>query len=77
MPMTADQHVEWAKDRALLELDAGGPAAVTNAISSSQSDLAKHPDTRAHSAIGLMGMLALGGHLQTEAQVREFIDGIR
>jgi hypothetical protein len=76
MSMTRDEHVQWAKDRALAELSAPGPVGVGNAMSSVISDLNKHPETSGHGAIELMMMLALGGHMQTEAQVREFIDGI-
>jgi hypothetical protein len=75
--MDRSQHIDWTKQRALAELNAGGPMAIANAIASFGSDLRKHPDTERHGAIELGGMLALGGHLQTDAQVREFIDGIR
>jgi hypothetical protein len=74
--MNRAQHVEWTKSRALQELAADGPDAVTNAISSFMSDLAKHPDTEHHAALMLGGRLALAGHLQTAPQVREFIEGI-
>jgi hypothetical protein len=73
---TRAEHVEWTKTRALLELDAGGPDAIRNAIASVQSDLGKHSATEEHSAILLMGVLAFGGELRTEHEVREFIEGI-
>lgn len=68
----------WCKQRALDELDADptgdGPV---NALSSLQSDLRKHPDTEQHQGLELGALLAFGGHLQTERQVREWIEGIR
>lgn len=73
---TAAEHVAWTKQRALDELAAGGPDAIGNAIASVQSDLGKHPGTQEHAAILLMGVLALGGQLRTEHEVREFIEGI-
>jgi hypothetical protein len=73
---TRAEHVEWTRKRALMELDAGGPRAVTNAISSFQSDLRKHPETQDHSALELAGMLAFGGHLSSARDVREFIQGM-
>lgn len=75
--MNRDQHVAWAKGRALAELDAGGPRAAANAIASIQSDLGKHPETAGHTALPLMGMLAAQGQMSTEAQVRKFVVGVR
>lgn len=67
-----DAHMAWTKQRALEYVDQGD---VVNALSSLFSDLGKHPATRDHGAIELGGMLAFTGHLQTPAQVREFIEG--
>lgn len=67
-------HIAWTKGRALAELDAGS---TTNAIASVASDLRKHADTQGHSAIDLMMMLVMAGHLDTDRQVREFIEGIQ
>lgn len=77
---TRAEHVALCKARALAELDAPREPVerrVTNALASLQSDLPKHPDTRRHDAIELSMMLAIGGHLQTEAQVREWIEGVQ
>lgn len=71
--MTGAEHVAWAKERALEYVDLGQPA---QAMASLTSDLAKHPDTQDHAAIGLMYMLALAGHLSTPGDVREFIEGV-
>lgn len=75
--MNRDERVEWTKQRALAELEPPGGGGVVAAIASVQSDLGKHPETQGHTAIELMMMLAMGGHLSTPIQVREFIDGIR
>ncbi len=37
----------------------------------------KHPETQGHAAVELMGMLAMTGHLGTERDMREFIEGIQ
>jgi hypothetical protein len=69
-------HVEWAKQRALEELDAdpdgSGPL---NALTSLMSDLRKHPDTQDHLGIGLTMQLLMGGHLIRSNDVREHIKG--
>lgn len=77
--MTRTEHLTWCKQRALAELDAPGPidTRITNALTSLQSDLRKRPDTASHDALELGALLAFGGHLQTEHQVREWIEGIR
>lgn len=74
--MNRAQHVAWVRGRALDELSADGPNAISNAIASATSDLRKHPETAAHSAIELTTMLAMGGHLSTPDQVRDWIEGI-
>lgn len=72
--MNRTEHVEWAKQRALKELDAGSR---NNAIASITSDLTKHVDTQGHPAIELMVMLIMNGHMNSDREVREFIEGIR
>ena len=71
---TAQDHLAWAKGRALEYVDQGN---VPDALASIGSDLRKHPDTAGHGGLELMGMLMLAGHLQTPAQAREFIEGLR
>lgn len=73
--MTRAEHLVWVKQRALLELDAdphgAGP---TNAVTSVQSDLRKHPDTAGHPAI-VQGTVALViGVLRTADEVRRWIE---
>ena len=69
---TRTEHLQWAKDRAL---EYAGNGDVVNAIASLQSDLGKHPETAGHDGIMLMAMLAMNGHLDTPARVRDCIEG--
>lgn len=73
--MTRDEHMRWAKDRALAYL----PGDPDQAFASLASDLQKHPETEGHPAVGLgLGlMLLLGGHLDTPEEMRKFIEGFR
>lgn len=78
--MTRAEHIAWCRQRALAELDAAGPeeaVRVVSALSSLQSDLRKHPDTEHHQGLELGALLAFHGHLRTDAQAREWIDGIQ
>lgn len=76
--MTQIEHIAWAKERALKELEYGEPATgPARALASVQSDLSKHPETAGHSAVELGMMLAMNGHLNSPAKMREFIEGIR
>ena len=72
--MNRAEHLAWAKGRALQELEAGS---TTTALASIQSDLRKHPELADHTGLGLMMALAMGGHLTTHSEVREFIEGLR
>jgi hypothetical protein len=72
---TRADHIAWVKQRALDTLNETGDPTV--ALASTQSDLMSHPDTATHSAIELGMMLAMSGHLSTDAQMREWIDSIR
>lgn len=72
--MTRAEHIAWAKQRALEELDATG--FTSNAVASITSDLTKHDETRATAAaIGQDGLKAAltGG----PAAVRRWIEGIQ
>ena len=72
MPTTRAEHLAWCKTRALEYVDAGD---LSNAFGSLVSDLNAHPDTKGHAAAELGMMLMLGGHLHTEREMREFIEG--
>lgn len=68
------EHMAWLKERALEELTTNGP---TKALASVMSDLRKHPETEDHVAMVLGMMLAMNGHLETDAQMRDWIDGLQ
>jgi hypothetical protein len=73
--MSRANHLAWAKQRALWELEPGG-GGVATAISSIVQDFATHPDLADHPARTMMTLLALSGNLSTTQQAREFIEGI-
>lgn len=73
--MSRANHLTWAKQRALWELEPGG-GGVPAAISSIVQDFATHPDLADHPARTMMTLLALSGNLSTTQQAREFIEGI-
>jgi hypothetical protein len=70
--MNRAEHLQWAKGRALEYADRGD---VANALSSITSDLNKHPETKGHSGLELMGMLAVAGHLSSPAELRRYVEG--
>jgi hypothetical protein len=72
--MTRNEHLQWAKDRALQYVAAGD---IQNAFASITSDLRKHPDTVDHSGPELGMMLMLSGHLSTSTEMRTHIEGYR
>jgi hypothetical protein len=70
--MTRDEHLQWAKDRALEYLPDDWP----QAMASFCSDLRKHEDLAGHAVIELMAMHALAG-LANEREIRDLIEGAR
>jgi len=72
MSTTRAEHLKWCKERALEYAKAGDN---TNAFASFQSDMGKHPETAQHLALELGTMLLFGGHLQTEQQMTDWING--
>lgn len=66
--MTRAEHLAWCRERALEYADMGD---VAQAMASLGSDLNKHPETEGHSGM----MLAMGGHLDSPAELRKFIEG--
>lgn len=70
--MNREQHLQWAKDRALEYVRRGE---LTNAYSSLRSDLSKHEELANHPGIGLGDRLFVGGHLRSEGQMRHWIEG--
>jgi hypothetical protein len=71
--MTRDEHLEWAKKRALEYLDAGDPA---QGFTSMLSDMRKHPELENHpgNLIGA-GLMMLPGWITNTAEVRRWIVG--
>ena len=73
--MTQDEHLEWAKKRALEYLDAGDPQ---NAFTSMMSDLSKHPDLKNHAGIRIgVGFMLLPGWINNTNELRRWIVGFR
>lgn len=70
--MTRQEHLQWAKNRALEYADAGDAA---EALASMTSDLREHPELENHIGIQLGLMLALGGHMHSASEVRNWIEG--
>ena len=69
---TRQEHLQWCKDRALAYVDAGNPQ---EAYASMASDMTKHPETEHHAGIQLGLGLMMIGSLDTEAEMRKFIEG--
>ena len=71
--MTRDEHLAWAKARALEYIAQGRGA---NAIASLAADLAGHEETAGHPAIETMRLLADGPELSDPAKLCRFIEGL-
>ena len=70
--MNRNEHLAWCKRRALRYVEEND---LTNAFASMASDLRKHPETDSHIAIQLGTALMMGGHLNTQKEMRKFIEG--
>jgi hypothetical protein len=71
--MTRDEHLEWAKKRALEYLDANDPA---QGFTSMMSDLSKHPELKEHVGMRIgVGYMMLPGWIQNTSEVRRWIVG--
>lgn len=70
--MTRDEHLQWCKDRALEYVDAGD---LKNAVISMASDIQKHEETASHVGVALLITLFALGHLNTQVQMRHYIEG--
>jgi hypothetical protein len=69
--MTREEHLAWAKKRALEYL----PSDVGGAFASMSSDLQKHPELKDHIGISLGISLLMCGHLTNPQRMREWIEG--
>ncbi len=70
--MNRSEHMQWSKDRALEFVDEGD---LNQAFASMMSDLGKHDETHDHAAIPMGMMLKMGGMLNTQPEMRKFIEG--
>lgn len=70
--MNRHEHLSWCKDRALEYVETGD---LVQAWVSMCNDLGKHEETVGHLAIELGTMMFVGGHLSTQLQMRDFIEG--
>lgn len=76
MTQTRAQHLQWVRQRAIDEFRFSGKPA--DAVASIISDLGKHPETAGSGqVIGALALMQLAsGQLNTEAQIKKFVDGI-
>jgi len=70
--MTRQEHLDWAKSRALEYIDRGQSQ---EALTSMFSDLSKHDELKNHKGIEIGVMLMLFGNLRTPNDARHFIEG--
>jgi len=70
--MNREEHLQWCKNRALEYVEMGD---MEQAFNSMISDLKKHEETKNHSAIALMSMLFMTGHLESCEEMGKFIKG--
>lgn len=70
--MIREEHLAWAKERAIAELDAGS---TENAFASMASDLGKHQELAEHIGIKLGMMQVASGFMTTPEQYRKWIVG--
>ena len=70
--MNRAEHLQWCKDRANEIANTGDYA---QAYASMASDLGKHKETENHSAIGLGMSMLMGGLLNSNAAMTNFING--
>lgn len=69
---TRAEHLAWCKQRALEYVQAGD---LQQAFASMASDLGKHSETAGHIGIQLGMMQMMSGLLNTQDEMREFIEG--
>ena len=70
--MDRQEHVDWCKKRALKYVENND---LVQAYASMTSDLRKHDETQNHLAITLGMGLMMQGKLNTQDEMREFING--
>lgn len=70
--MTRDEHLEWAKERAM---DYWLKGDLANAVTSMGSDLAKHPELKPPEALIVLGLIHVIDH--DADGVKRWIEGWR
>lgn len=70
--MTRDEHMAWAKQRAMEYFDEGD---LINAVCSMLSDLKKHPELEDHMGATMGSSILFAGFLRTPREVRKWIEG--
>jgi hypothetical protein len=68
---TRKEHLEWCKQRANEYIDIGD---LTQAFASMASDLGKHQETVGHMGITLGMSMMISGGLNSEDEMRKFIN---
>ena len=70
--MDREEHLDWAKQRALEYVDADD---LIGGFTSMVSDLNKHPALVRHAGIELGMRQVAGGFLSSQTEMRSFIEG--
>ena len=70
--MTRAEHLQWCKDRANEMIDNGHEG---ESFASFMSDMLKHDETANHLALDMGMSLLIAGHLSTEHEMRNWING--
>ena len=70
--MNRSEHLDWCKQRANEYVEQND---MQQAFASFQSDMTKHPETCNHIALELGTMLLVGGHLSSQSQMKDWING--
>lgn len=70
--MERSEHLEWCKQRANEYVERND---LQQAFASFQSDMSKHNETAHHMALEMGTMLLINGLLESQHQMREWING--
>ena len=70
--MTREEHLDWAKERALEYAKRGD---IQQAVASMLSDLRKHPELERHAGGDLGMMLLMSGNMRDSLACEKWING--
>jgi hypothetical protein len=70
--MTRQEHLDWAKQRALEYAQRGD---IKNAVASMLSDLSKHPELERHAGGDLGMMMLMSGNMRDPLECERWIKG--